>query len=62
MLGVEAIPAIVYTIMVLYVPESPRWLLVNKNDENGARNVLVQLGDQDPENSIRAIYCRDIPE
>jgi len=55
MLGVEAIPAIVYTIMVLYVPESPRWLLVNKNDENGARNVLVQLGDQDPENSIRAI-------
>jgi len=55
MLGVEAIPAIVYTIMVLYVPESPRWLIVNKNDENSARNILVQLGDQDPENSIRAI-------
>ncbi|MBA7583665.1 putative metabolite transport protein CsbC [subsurface metagenome] len=55
MLGVEAIPAIVYTIMVLYVPESPRWLLVNKNDENGAGNVLVQLGDQYPESSIRAI-------
>src|SRR5690554_232746 len=27
MLGVEAIPAIVYTLMVLRVPESPRWLI-----------------------------------
>ncbi|UCG28511.1 MAG: MFS transporter, partial [Bacteroidales bacterium] len=55
MLGVEAVPAILYTVMVLYVPESPRWLLVNRNDESGTREVLIQLGNQNPEASIRAI-------
>lgn len=39
MLGVEAIPAIIYTLFVLSVPQSPRWLLTKlRNDE--ARNVL----------------------
>ena len=27
MLGVEAIPAVAYVLMVLWIPESPRWLL-----------------------------------
>lgn len=40
MLGVEAIPALVYVLLVLGVPESPRWLLLRKNDEAGARKVL----------------------
>ncbi|NND04767.1 MAG: sugar porter family MFS transporter [Saprospiraceae bacterium] len=40
MLGVEAIPAALYCIMVLQVPESPRWLLTKRNDEQGARKVL----------------------
>lgn len=39
MLGVEAIPAIVYTIFVVSVPKSPRWLLTKlRTDE--ARDVL----------------------
>ena len=44
MLGVEAIPAIIYCVMVVGVPNSPRWLLLNKNDEKGARSVLASLG------------------
>ena len=28
MIGVEAIPAIIYTLMVITVPKSPRWLLL----------------------------------
>ena len=43
MLGVMALPAIAYTIMVFFIPESPRWLVVKKNDDAGARNVLLQL-------------------
>ncbi|AZQ59913.1 MFS transporter [Maribacter sp. MJ134] len=40
MLGVEAIPALIYTIMVLKVPNSPRWLALQKKDDEGALRVL----------------------
>jgi len=43
MLGIEALPAIIYTFMVLGVPNSPRWLLMKKNDETQARSLLQQL-------------------
>ena len=52
MLGVETIPAIIYCIMVLGVPNSPRWLLLHKNDEEGAREVLLSIGTEDIEQSI----------
>ncbi len=41
MLGVEAFPAIVYTLMCLVLPESPRWLIGRRNDREGARKVLA---------------------
>jgi MFS family permease len=37
---VEAFPAFLYTIMVLTVPESPRWLLIKKNDLAAAEATL----------------------
>lgn len=40
MLGVEAIPALAYSLMVLRVPKSPRWLAVKKRDDEGALKVL----------------------
>lgn len=43
MLGIEALPAAIYCIMVLGVPKSPRWLLLNRGDETGARSLLKQL-------------------
>ncbi|RED94977.1 sugar porter family MFS transporter [Marinoscillum furvescens] len=43
MLGVEAIPALVYTLMVLGVPQSPRWLVIYKNNVAKARQVLLEL-------------------
>jgi sugar porter (SP) family MFS transporter len=42
MIGVEAIPAFIYAMMVLTVPRSPRWLL-NKGKEAEAREVLVRI-------------------
>jgi sugar porter (SP) family MFS transporter len=47
MLGIEGIPALLYTIAVLGVPNSPRWLILKKNDEQGARAVMQQLGIED---------------
>lgn len=40
MLGVEAIPALLYTVMVMKVPNSPRWLALQKKDDAGALRVL----------------------
>lgn len=40
MIGVEAVPAFVYTLLVLGVPRSPRWLLVKKHDREAAAKTL----------------------
>lgn len=40
MLGVEAAPALVYTLLCLGIPESPRWLLVRRGDRQGAVAIL----------------------
>ena len=55
MLGVEALPALIYTVLVLRIPESPRWLISRKNDLVGAKKILSDLGDPDPEKEIQVI-------
>ena len=40
MLGIEAIPALIYTILVISIPNSPRWLVLQKGDDEGALNTL----------------------
>lgn len=42
MLGIEALPAIIYTVMVMLVPMSPRWLLMKGRYEE-AKAVLQQV-------------------
>tara|TARA_B100001093_G_C26860545_1_gene1029976 strand:+ start:20768 stop:22102 length:1335 start_codon:yes stop_codon:yes gene_type:complete len=46
MLGVEALPAIIYTLLALKLPQSPRWLISKHEDINGARTILGKLYDQ----------------
>ena len=48
MLGIEAVPAILFLLMILKVPESPRWLILRKKDENESRRILKII---DPENA-----------
>ncbi|MCB0666384.1 MAG: sugar porter family MFS transporter [Saprospiraceae bacterium] len=45
MLGVEAIPAAIYSLWVLTVPDSPRWLLLKANQEAAAKGVLQHMYD-----------------
>lgn len=42
MLGMEAVPAISFFILILFIPKSPRWLVV-KGQSDQARKVLTSL-------------------
>ena len=55
MLGVEAIPAFLYTIMVMGVPQSPRWLIIKRNDISRARNILTDIGIKHIEEAVQSI-------
>lgn len=45
MVGVEAIPAIIYTLFVITVPKSPRWLLT-KGRTDEARTILATINPE----------------
>lgn len=45
MLGIEALPAAIYCLLILGVPNSPRWLVVQKNDEATALSTLQLIHD-----------------
>ncbi|MDC1021937.1 sugar porter family MFS transporter [Schleiferiaceae bacterium] len=47
MLGVEALPAALYCLLILGVPKSPRWLLVQKRDELNALKTLNLLHENE---------------
>lgn len=56
MLGVEAIPAVIYCILIVGIPNSPRWVLLKANDETKAKKLLQQLDPHgDIDERIRAI-------
>jgi sugar porter (SP) family MFS transporter len=40
MLGVQALPALVFLILIRFIPESPRWLILKKQDFNRALDIL----------------------
>jgi len=62
MLGVLAIPSIIYTLMVIGVPESPRWLVTKKNDQAKAKEILLQIGVEDAESEIASILKSNLHE
>jgi sugar porter (SP) family MFS transporter len=55
MLAVLLIPSIIYTIMALGLPESPRWLLSVKGDEATARKNLAAVGVENIDETIQEI-------
>ena len=62
MLGMLAIPSLIYTFMVIAVPESPRWLIAEKNDREAARKVLSEIGHENPEEEITSIINSNLHE
>lgn len=54
MLGIVALPSLLFSLIMMVVPETPRWLLLFKNDEAHAREVLA-ITEDDIDKTINEI-------
>ena len=54
MLGIEAIPALAFALLLMTVPESPRWL-VKQNQTHTASLVLEKIGEPNVDKEITEI-------
>lgn len=55
MVGIEALPAAIYTIFALTVPKSPRWLLTKLRNSEAISVLQIINPDQDPEKLMMEI-------
>ncbi len=55
MLGVETLPATLFTLLVLGVPNSPRWLILQRGDHVGARRILETINPATVDYEMEAI-------
>ena len=53
MLGVEAIPALIYSVLIIKVPKSPRWLISKKQDYDTAREILTRTDPDGVDEAMR---------
>ncbi len=58
MMGVEAIPAIFYTILVFSIPKSPRWLYLN-NKEDQAEKIIRDAYSKDDADELIIEILKD---
>jgi SP family arabinose:H+ symporter-like MFS transporter len=54
MLGVVSLPSLLFSVLILLTPETPQFLLLKRNDLEGARKV-VELAEPNPEETILRI-------
>ena len=52
MLGVETVPALLYTLLCLTIPESPRWLISRRGDSAEAIRILALADDSVSDNDV----------
>ncbi len=55
MLGVETLPAVLYLVAAGYIPESPRWLAVNRGRVEEARAILRQSDAANADSILAAV-------
>lgn len=55
MLGVEAIPALIYSVMCGFIPESPRWLIGRGGDRKQAVEILLKSDPNATRESVNAL-------
>lgn len=55
MLGMESVPAVLFFILLIFVPESPRWLVIKGNTEKAKSILLKTSGETESEKEIQEI-------
>ena len=55
MMGVEAVPALLYTLFCLGLPASPRWLIAKRGDRDGAARVLKMISPDASQTEITTL-------
>ncbi len=55
MLGSETFPALLFFLMILAVPESPRWLVINNREEQGRAILTKFVGSAGADREIKAV-------
>lgn len=55
MLGIVAIPSLLFTLLTLFISESPRWLILHRNDTSKAKEVLNDIDPETAEQTLQAI-------
>jgi sugar porter (SP) family MFS transporter len=55
MLGIQALPSAAFLVAVLFIPESPRWLIFKKGAVEEAKNILVQINPAQAAAELQAI-------
>ena len=55
MLGVAAFPSLLYAVLCLGLPESPRWLLTKRGNREAALKVLQQIEPEASKNEVAAL-------
>tara|TARA_R110002020_G_scaffold117489_1_gene268691 strand:- start:12 stop:1343 length:1332 start_codon:yes stop_codon:yes gene_type:complete len=59
MLAVEGIPALIYSVLIFRIPESPRWLIGKKNDQEQARAILTRTDPEGVDEAIRLAIAEE---
>ena len=57
MLGIEAIPAAIYTVMSFTLPESPRWLITHAKQRDAGEDIFRQINPEFSDDEIEALVA-----
>lgn len=62
MLGIEALPALMYLILTLSIPDTPRWQILFQNNDKAALKILLEIygEDQQAESVLNHIKSADV--
>ena len=52
MLGILLVPSVIFTLMVFGIPESPRWLITQKNNILAASYIFKEMGVEDVQKEV----------
>lgn len=55
MLGVQAFPSLIFFILIFFVPESPRWLLLHRGKKEEATTIMQKISGEQADNDIELI-------